>query len=123
MANLSIYSHLLQPSQPLDVGGAVKEGMNLKQLSMQNQQMSQAMDAGEKKRKLEAALPVMEHLASLTPEQRATAYPQAQKQMIDEGVMDPSQALPEHDENSFQYKWAMVQKSPEYRAIQTERQK
>ena len=118
MANLSIYSHLLKPHETLDLGGAIKDGMSMRQLSMQNTQAERTMDESEKKRKLMAAIPAMEHLSSMSPEERAAAYPRMQEQMIADGIMDRNQALPAHDEKSFQFKWAMMQKSPEYRAIQ-----
>lgn len=114
----SIYSSI-KMERP-DILGSMQKGANLRQLATQNEQAEQEMAAAEKKRKLMAAIPAMEHLAAMTPEQRATEYPKLQEQMIASGVMPKEQALPEHDEKSFQFKWAMMQRSPEYRAIQTE---
>jgi hypothetical protein len=119
MANLSIYSGLLQRNEPSQSYGDVQKDIeSIRSAKLSNQGAQAQMQESERRRRMAAIMPAMESLASMTPEQRRAEFPKVQDHLIRSGALSPDQAVPEFDDNSFQHNWGMLQKSPEYREAQ-----
>jgi len=88
----SIYGNIKQYEAP-DAMNSMAKAMNLRQMALQSDQQERKAAEDERNSKLamiqkvqQISLPVMESLASLPEDQRASAYPQAMKDLASQGV-------------------------------------
>lgn len=118
MIDASIYNSANKPTtqlnDPLETMGKV---MTLKSLSSKNAADEEVLKAAEQKRVITAALPVMQQLADLTPEERAQQAPTAIAALAKKGVpLDnwPKDQMgnPLHDESVFQRSYTTLANSP-----------
>jgi hypothetical protein len=107
----------IKPAEATDLAASYQKGMNLRSMGMQQDQQERAAQQAERKQKALRVGQAMDQLASLTPEQRAAAYPKIRSGLLQEGVIDPSQSPEQHDEGWFRQEYAGWKASPEYAEI------
>lgn len=104
-----------------DYAGAMKDGLSLRQLAMQNRAIERQSQAAERddavkaqKQRLSTMGNALETLDKVPEDQRPEVYSQMRAKMIQEGVIRPQDALEVYDPNEHQRALGMWKQSPEY---------
>lgn len=108
----SIYG-LLKPVEMPSMMESQGNAMKLSQIAMQNQGMANDQAAKMRQQKMSALGNALDSLAGLSPQERATQYPQVVGSLKQSGILGANDAPDQYDDGFFRQSYSMYQKSKE----------